>query len=93
MNEDKVVKVTISMPQHLLEYADRLARERGTSRSGVFCQLLVREETEEFKALMAEGYREMAEENLRLAEEGFPLAAETIGRNTRWEEGSSDPEG
>jgi metal-responsive CopG/Arc/MetJ family transcriptional regulator len=93
MNEDRVVKVTVSMPQHLLEYADRLARERGISRSGVFCQLLAREETEELHALMAEGYREMAEENRRLAEEGFPLTAETMLRNTKWDEGSSDSEG
>jgi hypothetical protein len=35
---------------------------------------------------MEEGYREMAEENRRLAEEAFPQAGEIILRHTRWDE-------
>ena len=35
---------------------------------------------------MAEGYREMAAENLRLAEEAFPLASEMIAQSTEWKD-------
>lgn len=35
---------------------------------------------------MAEGYREMAEENRRLAEEAFPCVSETILKYTEWDE-------
>ena len=86
MGQPTVAKVTISLPQHLLDLADRLARERGTTRSAVICELLENEERAKVKALMAEGYQEMAEENRRLAEEAFPLASETILRDTRWDE-------
>ena len=81
MSNEKVTKVTISLPQHILEYADRLAKERATTRSGVVCQLLKKEETEEIHALMAEGYKEMAEENLREAEEALNLTREVILRD------------
>lgn len=41
---------------------------------------------EETPVLMAEGYQQMAEENLRLAQEAYPVVAETLLRNTRWHE-------
>lgn len=82
--KDKTAKVTISLPQKLLRYADELARERATTRSGVIAELLLKEEEERIRALMEEGYREMAEENLRMAEEAFPLASEMIRRSTGW---------
>ncbi len=81
-----VAKVTISLPKHLLDLADRLARERGTTRSAVICELLEKEERARVQALMAEGYQEMAEENHRLAQEAFPPASETVLRDTRWDE-------
>jgi hypothetical protein len=46
-------------------------------------------EDEEIQALMAEGYREMSEENLRQAEEVFPLVSEAVLENTRWDEDSN----
>lgn len=85
MGERTVAKVTISLPRELLSVADKLAKERTTTRSGVIAELLEREEEARIRALMIEGYREMAEENLSLAEEAFPLAAETLLRNTRWD--------
>lgn len=43
--------------------------------------------------LMAEGYREMAEENQRLAEEAFPMVAKMILETTTWDKkGESKPE-
>ncbi|MBF8267546.1 MAG: CopG family transcriptional regulator / antitoxin EndoAI [Dehalococcoidia bacterium] len=86
MREAKVAKVTISLPQKLLEYADRLAREQSKTRSSVIAELLEKEERGRIQALMEEGYRETAEENRRLAEEAFPLASEMLGKSTRWDE-------
>lgn len=90
MGEHKAAKITISLSKDLLDYADQLAREWATTRSGVIAQLLGQEEHASLHALMEEGYREMAEENRRLAEEAFPLTSEVILRNTRWEENSND---
>lgn len=86
LNDARVAKVTISLPKKLLELTDRLARERATSRSGVIAQLLENEERARIQTLMEAGYREMAEENRRLAEEAFPLATETFKQHTRWDE-------
>lgn len=88
MHEERAGKVTVSLPRKLLDYADWLAKERATTRSGVIAELLQREEEARTRALMEEGYREMAEENRRLAEEAFPVAAEIIRQNTIWSEQS-----
>ena len=86
MSDGRVSKVTISLPPALLSFADQLAREKSMTRSGIIAVLLKKEEAARTEALMAEGYREMAEENLRLAEEALPLVSETLKRNTRWEQ-------
>ena len=86
MREGKVAKVTISLPQKLVDYADRLAREQAKTRSGVIAELLEKDEKARIQALMEEGYRETAEENRRLAEEAFPLTSETLRKSTRWDE-------
>ena len=86
MGRGNVAKITISLPKELLDFADRLARERSTSRSSVIGKLLENEAETRIKAIMAEGYREMAEENRRMAEEAFPLVAETIQRYAEWNE-------
>ena len=86
MAQSSVAKITISLPTDLLELADRLAHERSISRSGVIAELLEKEERARVEALMEEGYREMAEESRRFAEEEFPAAAELLKRSTRWRE-------
>lgn len=86
MPEPNVAKITISLRQDLVDLADRLARERSTSRSGVIAQLLEREARALTEALMEEGYRELAKENRRLAEEAFPLASDLLARTTAWDE-------
>lgn len=88
MREAKAAKVTISLPQKLVDYADRLAKERAKTRSGVIAELLEKEEQVRIRALMEEGYRETAEENRRLAEEAFPLASGMLRKSTRWDEGA-----
>lgn len=89
MSEQRVAKVTISLSKDLLDLADRLARERSTTRSGVIAELMEKEKRARIQALMEEGYREMAEENRRLAEEAFPIASEAIRQNTKWDERAS----
>ncbi|MEK7282054.1 MAG: ribbon-helix-helix domain-containing protein [Chloroflexota bacterium] len=86
MRERRVAKVTISLPRDLLDFADRLAKEKSTTRSQLLAELLRNEEEARIQALMAEGYREMAEENRRLAEESLPLANETVLQHTQWDE-------
>ena len=84
MGQQGVAKVTISLPRKLLDYADRLAKERATTRSAVIAELLEKEEAARIQALMEVGYAEMAEENRRLAQEAFPQASEVLLRSTRW---------
>lgn len=86
MRGHNAAKITISLPRNLVEYADKLAQERSTTRSGVIAELLSKEEQARIHALMEEGYREMAEENRCLAEEALPLISESILWNTRWDE-------
>ena len=81
MVESKIAKITISLPPPLVELADRLAKERSTSRSGVIAALLKDEEKTRMRALMAEGYREMSEENRAEAEEAISLTREVALRN------------
>lgn len=86
MPDPAVAKITISLRQDLLDLADQLARERSTSRSAVVAELLQEEARVRTEALMEEGYREMAGENRRLAEEAFPMTGDLLGRTTEWNE-------
>ena len=81
MPKEPIAKITISMPRELVTFADRHAGEKSTSRSGVIADLLRKAQQEQIEALMAEGYREMAEENLALAEQALTLTAEVMLRN------------
>ena len=81
MAEQKVGKITISLPKSLVDLADRLAWERSTTRSGVIATLLKKEEEAGIQALMAEGYRELGEENRLEAEEALPLTSEVMLRD------------
>lgn len=78
MPNSKVVKVTISLPRDLVELADTIAVEAETSRSAVLAQLLREQREARLRALMAHGYRELAEENLRDAEEALALTGEVV---------------
>ena len=71
-------KITISLPGELVDFADRLAVEMETNRSRVFADLLAKEERARTEALMAEGYAELGEENLRQAEEALNLTRDVV---------------
>ncbi|PZC48108.1 MAG: CopG family transcriptional regulator / antitoxin EndoAI [Chloroflexi bacterium] len=86
----EIARVTVSLPQKLLELADQLAQEWSTSRSGAIAELLEKEERARLEALMEEGYRELAEENRRFAEEIYPAVSEMTLRATEWAEPPDD---
>ncbi len=88
MRQHKVTRVTISLPNEILSLADRLARERSTTRSGIIAQVLENEEKSRVEALMEEGYRAMAEENAALANDAFTFVREGIERGTKWDDGT-----
>ena len=81
MFRHKASRITISLPQVLLELADRLAEERSTTRSAVIAELLRKEERAQTQLLMAEGYRQLADENRRESEEALNLTSEVILRD------------
>ena len=63
----KTAKLTISLPEELISFADEIAREKKISRSKVFSSFL-REIAERYRiAEMAEGYRAMAREQSQFA--------------------------
>ena len=81
MGKQKTAKVTISLTRELLDCADRLARERALTRSGVIAELLSKEAEAKTRAFMAEGYRVMGMENLRESEEALGLTSEVVLRD------------
>ena len=78
MEARRAAKITISLPEDVLEWVDCLAREQDSNRSAVIAKLLKKDEQERTRELMAEGYKAMGEENLRDAEESLGLTSEVI---------------
>lgn len=65
---DKPVrKVTISLPQPLLEFADRWAAQTNASRSQVIGKALAHVQAQEEERLAAEGYQFYAQEAAEFA--------------------------
>jgi len=74
------VKVTISVPRHLAAVADEVACERKISRSKVISLCLQDLAAERLHRKMEEGYKALAEDNLRFAEQSVDLADEVLSR-------------
>jgi len=72
------MKVTISLPKHILEAVDAVARERKAPRSSVIAQMLEKDIEGLEEREMIEGYCALAEENLAFAESVLPLAQEVL---------------
>ena len=72
------VKVTISVPRHLAAVADEVACEKKISRSKVISLCLQGLAAERLHRKMEEGYKALAEENLRFAEQSIDLANEVL---------------
>ena len=68
-------KVTLSLPEELIAYADSKAAQMGTNRSRLVSDLLERWREDEQEALAREGYRFYASE----AEEFAAQSASAVG--------------
>ena len=73
-----VRKITISLPDNLVEFADREAARLSISRSGVIARALSDIKAEEEEQLAAEGYRFYAQEASQFAEASAAATAEAL---------------
>lgn len=78
MNQAATRKVTISLPQDLLGYADALATNLKTTRSQVISDSLREKRRRELDALAREGYRFYAREAEEFAEMSVQAMAEVL---------------
>ena len=69
-------KIRISLPTELLMLTDAAAKKANLSRSDYIAKLLKEKAAEQEQKLMIEGYKTMAEENKKLAEESLAAAME-----------------
>lgn len=76
-----VRKITISLPDNLVEFADRKAARLSISRSGVIAQALSDIKAEEEEQLAAEGYRFYAQEASVFAEASAAATAEALNHD------------
>ena len=63
----RTAKLTISLPEELISFADEIAKEKKISRSKVFSSCLQELAEKHRFAEMAEGYRAIAKEQRRFA--------------------------
>jgi predicted transcriptional regulator len=71
---ETIRKITISLPEELVEYADHRAEELNTSRSQVIMMALSADQTDYEAQLAAKGYRFYAQE----ADEFADLSREAV---------------
>ena len=71
-------KVTISLSESLVRYANQRAKRLGISRSQVIAEALIAQEARETEELAAEGYRFYAEEAETFAAESSHAVAEVF---------------
>jgi len=76
------IRVTLSLPEELVWFADMSAAKHNLSRSRFIAALLREMAEQEQQLLMAEGYQAMARENAEVAEAAVSLAEEVL---PRWE--------
>ena len=69
--------VQFRLPDDIREFLREEATERHTTQTNVVIEALGLLRKQRLDALMAEGYREMAETDLALAEEFWPVDQET----------------
>jgi len=71
-------KVTISVSEELLIFADRMAEKTGSTRSSFISSVLKEVRDRELKLLAAEGYRYFGSEAREFAEASGSAVAEAI---------------
>jgi metal-responsive CopG/Arc/MetJ family transcriptional regulator len=74
----QTIKITLSIPQELVKVADRIAREKKTSRSRIVASCLEELVKQRLQSELEEGYRVMAKINKQIARETFEAQREVI---------------
>ena len=69
-------KITISINNNLASDLDEEAKARNTSRSALIEEAILLLQQKRLKRSLANGYQEMAEENLLVAEESIHYSSE-----------------
>ena len=72
--------ITVSVPSRLVTVVEEIVKEENTNRSRVISKCIEDMAIKRTIRLMEEGYREMADENRRLAEQSLSIAPETWPR-------------
>ncbi len=76
-------KVTVSMPEELLAFADRMAEVLGLTRSGFIAATLDEARARELERLAAEGYQYYSAEAREFATASESAVAEATGDDYR----------
>ena len=71
-------QLSVKLPESLFIFVDSKAAQEHITKTEVLIDALTCLQQRDLDALMAEGYREMAEEGRRLAEASLFAAAETL---------------
>ena len=71
-------KITVTIDQELLEDLDRAAKSQGESRSCVLEKAIYAWKKARLERELIEGYRAMAEEDLKVAEENLAACHEAL---------------
>lgn len=74
----QVARLTISLPQSVISFADKVANERKISRSKLISVCLQELAEQRKLAELEEGYKAMAEEHRRFAAVALALAHEVV---------------
>ena len=69
-------KITISLPEELVQFADEQAKRTSTSRSRIIGHVLAEARERELRRLAAEGYQFYAKDNALFAEESANAVSE-----------------
>ena len=78
MAQVQIRKVTLSLPEELIAYADSKAAQMGTNRSRLVTDLLQRSRQNEQEVLAREGYRFYAGEAEEFAAQSAVAVAEAL---------------
>jgi metal-responsive CopG/Arc/MetJ family transcriptional regulator len=83
-------RIMVLFPEDLLREVDVQAKRLGRKRSQIVRQALSdwvqARQREEFEALLAQGYQEMAEQSAAVIAEFEPLQAEAVEGMWRWDD-------
>ena len=74
-------KITVSLPQELVEFADTVAARMKTSRSRMIAEAIMAQRAREEASLAAEGYRFYAQEASEFAAASLQAVSEALGHD------------